>query len=185
MTGWRSSAVAGLVLALGLLSGLCLALGTASARADGVSRYDGRVVRVFDGDTLWVQPSDGGRWRKLRLDGIDAPEICQAGGVAARDALAARVLGAEVQIEQRAEDDYGRGLARLVLRGEDLNGWLVAAGHAWAHRWRGQGVYVPLESRARDRAAGLFAAEDPELPRDFRRRHGPCKQPPKALSAVR
>ena len=42
--------------------------------------YEARVTRVFDGDTLWVQPLDGGRYRKLRLDGLDAPEICQSGG---------------------------------------------------------------------------------------------------------
>lgn len=42
--------------------------------------YEARVTRVSDGDTIWVQPLSGGRYRKLRLDGLDAPEICQLGG---------------------------------------------------------------------------------------------------------
>jgi micrococcal nuclease len=168
-----------------VLMGVLAALAWAASADDRVERLDVRVVRVFDGDTVWVQPLHGGRWRKLRLDGIDAPEICQPGGLAARDALAARVLGAEVQIEERAMDDYGRGIALVVLRGEDVNAWLVQTGHAWAHRWRGRGVYVELEDRARSQASGLFAGANPEPPRDFRRRHGPCNNPPKPLSAVR
>lgn len=168
-----------------VLMGVLAALASAASADDRVERLDARVVRVFDGDTVWVQPLHGGRWRKLRLDGIDAPEICQPGGLAARDALAARVLGAEVQIEERAMDDYGRGIALVVLRGEDVNAWLVQTGHAWAHRWRGRGAYVELEDRARSEASGLFAGANPEPPRDFRRRHGPCNNPPKPLSAVR
>lgn len=157
----------------------------ASAWADGPERYDARVLRVFDGDTVWVQPVAGGRWRKLRLDGIDAPEICQPGGLAARDALAARVLGQVVQVAERANDDYGRGIVRLTLRGEDVNRWLVATGHAWAHRWRGSGPYEDEEDAARHARRGVFAGEAPQVPRDFRRLHGPCPNPPRALSAVR
>ncbi|MBX3609277.1 MAG: thermonuclease family protein [Hydrogenophaga sp.] len=144
--------------------------------------YQARVMRVFDGDTVWVQPMDGGRWRKLRLDGIDAPEICQTGGLAARDALADRSLGAEVQVSERAKDDYGRGIARLTLGAEDINRQLVVSGLAWASRWHGQGPYVAEEAIARSRQLGVFSAPDAEPPRDFRRRHGPCQYPPKSLS---
>ena len=62
-----------------------------------------------------------------------------ARGLASRDALGARVLGQVVQVVERASDDHGRGIARLSLRGEDINRWLVQTGHAWAHRWRGRG----------------------------------------------
>lgn len=164
------------ILALALLVG-----GPVAATA---TDYEARVVRVFDGDTVWVQPDGGGRWRKLRLDGIDAPEICQAGGLEARDALAGRSLGRRVQVDERARDDYGRGIARLMLDGDDLNRWLVRQGLAWAQRWRGQGAYVVEEDRARERREGLFADAGAELPRDFRRRHGPCRPIPPALSAV-
>lgn len=171
--------------ALGWLLWALAASTWASAWADGPERYDARVVRVFDGDTVWVQPAAGGRWRKLRLDGIDAPEICQPGGLAARDALAARVLGQVVQVVERASDDYGRGIVGLFWRGEDVNRWLVQAGHAWAHRWRGSGPYQHEEDAARHARRGVFAGEAPQPPRDFRRLNGPCPNPPRALSAVR
>ncbi len=140
--------------------------------------YEARVTRVFDGDTVWVQPLAGGRYRKLRLDGLDAPEICQNGGVASRDALAGRILKQTVTVTERQRDDYGRGLARLQHAGEDVGGWMVARGQAWSYRWRRSlGPYHPQETLAQSQRIGLFAQADAELPRNFRQRHGPCVRP--------
>lgn len=142
--------------------------------------YEARVTRVFDGDTLWVQPLPDGRYRKLRLDGLDAPEICQDGGVASRDALAARVLQQVVTVRERARDDYGRALVRLEHAGTDIGSDMVRQGMAWSYRWRhSDGPYAQVEALAREKGTGLFAARSPENPRDFRRRHGPCPLPPR------
>lgn len=140
--------------------------------------YAARVTRVFDGDTVWVKPQAGGPYRKLRLDAIDAPEICQRGGEAARDRLAARVLRQVVWVREGAADTYGRGLAVLQHQGDDINGWLVESGMAWAYEWRvGEGPYAPAQARAQKARRGVFAQADAETPRDFRRRHGPCPSP--------
>ena len=166
-------------LAQFLLAGLigCSLLPAAEA-ADRV--YEARVTRVFDGDTLWVLPLPEGRYRKLRLDGLDAPEICQDGGVASRDALSARVLQQVVTVRERATDDYGRALVRLEVAGADVGTWMVAQGMAWFYRWRhSDGPYAEDEAQARAQKRGLFAAAAPEVPRDFRRRHGPCPLPPR------
>jgi len=144
---------------------------------DGVA-YEARVTRVFDGDTLWVKPLEGGRYRKLRLDGLDAPEICQTGGLVARDALAARVLQQVVTVNERQRDHYGRALVHLTHQGEDVGAWLVVRGHAWAYRWRySEGAYAGQEGQARAQHKGVFVDRDVEVPRDFRRRHGPCPLP--------
>lgn len=164
-------------LALSWLAGLmgCPLLPAAQA-ADRV--YEARVTRVFDGDTLWVQPLPDGRYRKLRLDGLDAPEICQDGGLTSRDALAARVLQQLVTVRERTSDDYGRALVRLSHAGEDVGAWMVRQGMAWSYRWRhSDGPYADDEALARGQKRGLFAAAAPEIPRDFRRRHGPCPLP--------
>lgn len=140
--------------------------------------YAARVTRVFDGDTLWVKPLQGGRYRKLRLDGIDAPEICQSGGTASRDALAARVLNQVVEVSVRQHDDYGRGIAHLRHQGDDIAAWMVAHGQAWSYRWRRSlGPFKDEEAQARRARKGLFAEAEAELPRDFRKRHGPCPMP--------
>lgn len=146
-----------------------------SAPVAAAEVYTARVTYVTDGDTLWVQPDDGSATRKLRLQGIDAPEICQAGGDAARAALTALVLAQRVQVRVRARDDYGRGLARIQLGSNDVAATLVRAGHAWSYRWRGKpGPYAAEEALARQARLGLFATGQPELPGNFRKRHGPC-----------
>lgn len=134
-----------------------------------------RATSVPDGDTLWVQPEAGGGTRKLRLQGIDAPEICQSAGVTARDALRALVADKRLQVTVKYQDDYGRGLARITVEGRDVGAALVQQGQAWSDRWRRSlGPYAQQESEARQAGRGLFAQADAELPRDFRKRFGSC-----------
>lgn len=147
------------------------------ARADA-GFYSGIVIRVVDGDTLHVRPDTGGRPHKIRMAGMDAPEICQSGGRSARDALARRVLHRRVNVATRANDDYGRDVARVSLGGDDLALWMVTQGHAWSYRYRlDDGPYAAAQAQARQARRGLFAQPGAESPRDFRKRHGPCPRP--------
>ena len=140
--------------------------------------YGGKVSHVSDGDTLWVAPDAGGPARKLRLDGIDAPEICQPHGEASRQALARLALNRRVEVRVRRQDDYGRELAHVKVDRQDLGALMVREGQAWSYRWRNHpGPYATEEAAARQAHRGLFAAGRPELPRDFRQRHGPCPAP--------
>jgi micrococcal nuclease len=112
---------------------------------------------------------------KVRIRGLDAPEICQAFGVQARDALAARVLQRQVRVETRARDRYHRIIGNVSVDGHDVGASLVAAGFAWSSGYRGRGgPYALEELRARGSRAGLWAAPALE-PRLFRQRHGSCK----------
>jgi micrococcal nuclease len=133
------------------------------------------VTRVSDGDTVWVK-REGGKPFKLRLQGIDAPERCQAWGLQSQAALASRVLRQQVQLEARAKDDYQRTLGNLYsLEGEDLSAWMVSQGHAWSYRYRrSAGPYADEEKRARAQQRGLFADAEAIEPRTFRQSHGPC-----------
>lgn len=139
------------------------------------ARWVGAVTYVTDGDTLWVRPEDGSAARKIRLDGIDAPEICQRHGQEARDALADRVIWQQVVVNSRRTDDYGRLLARIQLQGLDIGHWLVLNGHAWSYRYRhSAGPYAAEEAQARASGAGLWRQERPMPPRVFRLRYGAC-----------
>jgi len=154
---------------------LVLILMKASAWAE---TFTARMTAVPDGDTLWVQPEGNSPARKLRLLGIDAPEICQAGGQASRAALMQFVGHATLQVDVRHHDDYGRGLARLRVNGQDVGAAMVRAGHAWSYRWRRSlGPYASEEATARSARKGLFSEASPELPRHFRQRHGSCYPP--------
>jgi micrococcal nuclease len=154
-------------LSLLLLLALC---GSAHA-------LSGVVTRVTDGDTLWVQPAEGGRPVKVRLQGIDAPERCQPWGPQAQAALASRVLRQRVQIRTRAYDDYQRAIGHLELHGEDIAAWMVREGHAWSARFhKSPGPYAAQERQARAAGRGLFASPAVE-PRVFRKTHGSCSAP--------
>lgn len=145
------------------------------AQVVAAATYMAQVTAVPDGDTLWVQPEGGKSTRKLRLLGIDAPEICQPGGVASRDALR-RLTGAKrVRVQVKYHDVYGRGLARIQLGERDVGAVMVHSGHAWSARFRRSlGPYAREEAQARQARDGVFSAASPELPRDFRKRHGSC-----------
>jgi len=154
------------------LVSVVFALHSVVAQASG---YLAEVTHVHDGDSLWVQPLDGGRRQRLRLDGIDAPEICQAAGKDSRDRLAALVWRRQVMVEVTGQDRYRRTLARVWLGPDDVQAQLVTEGWAWSYRARGQaGPYDREEALARRQGRGLFADPQAEPPGDFRRRHGPC-----------
>lgn len=146
-----------------------------ASHAHAANIFFGVVTHVTDGDTLWVEPNLGGPPQKLRLEGIDAPEICQTGGEEAKAMLTQYALSQRIEVAVRLKDSYGRGLARVRLNGVDLGAQMVLSGQAWSYRWRRSlGPYVHEESVARGARRGLFASDQAELPGDFRKRHGSC-----------
>ncbi len=139
--------------------------------------WSGVVTYVVDGDSVWVRPLQGGKPINIRVDGIDAPEICQTGGDTARDALKRRVLGLQVVIEGKSRDDYGRLLARIILGGDDVGARMVKDGYAWSYRYRGSGgPYAAQQRLAESAGRGIFA--DTKMaavyPAAFRKHHGSC-----------
>jgi len=162
-----------MTLHIRLLATGALLLFAASAQARG---FQGTVTHVTDGDSLWVRPASGGAPVELRLQGIDAPEICQAFGPRAREALAALVLRRRVAVRTRARDTYQRTLARVSIGGQDVGAWMVERGYAWSYRFRGRGgAYEQQQARAREGRLGLWSDEHAIEPRRFRNSHGSCK----------
>lgn len=167
------------IMAVGLL---CGELAEArSGRFPDRAASAGVVSWVSDGDTVWVKMRSDSAPVKVRITGIDAPEICQPGGAAARAALAAKIMGQEVTLTvpaSRRYDSYGRVLARMQWRGEDVGGWMVRNGQAWSYRYRNSpGPYRAEQAEAQAHQRGLFKQPGAENPRDFRRRHGTCHLP--------
>lgn len=129
---------------------------------------------VVDGDTL---ASSGGR---LRLTGIDAPEmaqLCERDGVAyrcgeqARAAMGRIVGDGALTCASIGVDRYDRRVVRCVNRdGQDIAATLVAEG--WARAYRQYSMeYVPQEDEARTRGRGIWAGQS-DPPWDWRRRQG-------------
>jgi len=89
-------------------------LACASSPTLWAQNFVARVVTVSDGDTVWVTPVQSQRRQKLRMQGMDAPERCQPGGEASTRALRELLLNQTVEVEVRGQDDYQRGLARIL-----------------------------------------------------------------------
>lgn len=141
-------------------------LGTGLQAAAPIS---GRAVAV-DGDTLEF---DG---KRVRLEGIDAPEIGQtcgrrlfgtwSCGRAAQRALDDLVHGRRIECESKGLDKYGRDLGICFVDGRDINAELVRQGMAWAFVQYSQS-YVGAEAEARKSRAGIWQGHA-EAPWTFR-----------------
>ncbi len=153
-------------LAVALSAGRAAA---ASAPGCGLDRVDARVrvTYVYDGDT--VRLADGAR---LRLIGIDTPELHPDGGPPQPLAVAARTrlrtllerhgYRLQLRFDRERRDRYGRLLAHAFLdNGQSLEGRLLAAGLGTAlvvppNLWH-VGCYAAAEAGARRAGRGVWA----------------------------
>ncbi|WP_230531824.1 thermonuclease family protein [Microvirga roseola] len=157
----RPRVISSLVFALTLAGGAALVLKPKGRTLEG-------RAHVVDGDTIRLGDA------KIRLKGIDAPEmeqICSRSGHAyecgetSRKALIAMVSGETVRCRAAGRDRYRRILARCTVNGSDVGARMVEQG--WALSYGRD--YDLEETRARERAVGLWAGEF-ERPQDWRRR---------------
>jgi len=130
---------------------------TSSALAETVTG----TPTIIDGDTLKIGTT------KIRLHGIDAPEVAQPGGRAATAALANLVEHKTLRCDGTARGDYGRFLAKCRLGEDDINAAMVRQGHAWAFV-KYSSDYVNLENEARHEKRGIWRGGAPEPPWDYR-----------------
>lgn len=154
------------MLAAALLA--AVALVAARASLSPAERLFGNAA-VSDGDSLRLAGN------RVRLEGIDAPELGQscAGpdgaypcGRQARDVLVRLIGNGPVTCESRRRDRYERLLARCVAGEQDLNRSMVELGWALAY-----GDYEDAEARARAAKRGLWSGTFDD-PRAWRRLHG-------------
>ena len=88
---------------------------------------------VYDGDTITLLDVDN-RQHKIRLDGIDAPELGQPFGRASKQQLAELLANREAAAECSKTDRYRREVCRVLVGGADAGLEQVRAGLAWFFR---------------------------------------------------
>ena len=147
-----------------------LAFAAAVSRDDGDAARQARVTRVVDGDTITV--SLAGRRERVRLIGIDAPEISHDGtpsdcyGRAATRLLRRLADDRTVEVHPGREqrDRYGRLLAYVTVRGaaDDLQTTLLREGAARTleifPNTANAARYAELAATARTHGRGLWGA---------------------------
>ncbi len=112
---------------------------------------------AIDGDSLIVAGT------KVRLFGIDAPELnqnCQrdgetwACGKAAKEQLAALIVGTQVDCKRVSTDSYGRAVSTCQAGSEDLNRVMVENGLATAYREYSL-AYEGEDAQAKSKGLGM------------------------------
>ncbi len=121
----------------------------------------GRCISVADGDTITVMEKNGSV-RKVRLYGIDAPELGQRFGQEAKAKAADIALLSNVNLEIMDTDKYGRSVAIVKLEnGQILNEEMVKAGLAFVYEQFCKHprclAWKAYELKAKTTRAGLWA----------------------------
>ena len=136
-----------------------------------------QVVRVSDGDTIIIQAGDIDF--RVRLHGIDAPELRQPMGTEARLMLE-RLLGVgsgripnppTVRLMVTDIDRFGRIIARVFIEEQEVNLSLLELGYAWHYLEFDQSPeYARAQETAQRDRRGVWAEDDPIAPWEWRRR---------------
>ena len=133
------------------------------------------VVAVSDGDTLTARcgPTGANPPIKVRIAAIDAPELRQAYGAAARQQLVQLCLKRRAHIEPLNTDSYGRTVANVRCGQTDVATALVRSGLAWVapSYAKGHPHLAPLQQQARQHQRGLWAQRRPLAPWAYRHRY--------------
>ena len=119
--------------------------------------FDGRVVLVADGDTLELIPAGESQPVRIRLEGIDAPELNEAFGREATTYTRRLLDQRRVRVEGRDVDSYGRLVARISAGGRDASRALLEAGLACHFtRFANDPILAAAERQARSSKQGFW-----------------------------
>ena len=136
--------------------------------------WTARVAEVSDGDSFKARR--GSRDVRVRLYGIDSPELAQEYGRESRAAARRLLAGREVRVEPLYRDSYNRDVA-LVYAGDTLvNLELLRDGAAWVYTryCKERDICTRLkqaEAEARAARSGLWREQKPEPPWQWRKKH--------------
>jgi micrococcal nuclease len=113
---------------------------------------------VIDGDTFRLETG-----QKVRLIGIDAPELLQPGGDKSREYLAHLILGKNITLEKgyQDRDKYSRLLRFVYIDDVCINEEMIRQGYAEARYLFSDDLvreyYIQLEIEAETAKAGLWS----------------------------
>jgi len=151
------------------LCGFVFFLPSASVRAASLF---GKVIEVNSGDVITI--SNLNRPVRVRLLGVDAPEMDQTFGDVAKKHLSDLVYDKSVLVEYSGISADSSLTGRVFLNDADIGAQMIRDGAAWVDvnnvtrlREADRGVYQQSEVAARSERRGLWQAENPIAPWEF------------------
>ena len=136
--------------------------------------YEAIVLKVIDGDTIYIK-TDNGR-KKVRLRYIDAPEIKQPYGDMARIFLVNELDDKRITVNSDYKDRYGRDIGDIYVYNKNeaiyINAKLIKSGNAWVYKTYRENTYLMnLENIAKDNKLGLWKDKSPIKPWEYRKKN--------------
>ena len=132
----------------------------------------GKVIDVSSGDVITVFNLN--RPVRVKLLGVDAPEMDQAFGDVAKKHLSDLVYDKSVSVEYAGISADGSLAGRVLLNGADIGAQMIRDGAAWfdpnnlSHLSPAdRDVYHHSEQAARTERRGLWETENPVAPWEF------------------
>jgi len=132
----------------------------------------GRVIEVNSGDVITV--SNLNRPVRIKLLGVDAPEMDQAFADVARKHLSDLIYDKSVIVEYSGISADGSLAGRVLLNSTDIGAQMIRDGAAWFDlnnlsrlSATDREVYQQSEQAARSERRGLWQAENPMAPWEF------------------
>ena len=145
--------------------------GFLSAEVQASSLF-GRVIEVNSGDVITVFNLN--RPVRVKLLGVDAPEMDQAFGDVARKHLSDLVYDKSVLVHYSGISADGSLVGRVLLNNTDIGAQMIRDGAAWFDfnnfsrlSETDREVYQQSEKAARSERRGLWEAENPTAPWEF------------------
>jgi micrococcal nuclease len=149
----------------------CAFLCTSAVAVKAASLY-GKVIEVNSGDKITIFNLN--RPVRVRLLGVDAPEMDQAFGDVAKKHLADLIYDKSVLVEYAGITGDHSLNGRVLLEGTDIGAQMIRDGAAWVdpsnqHRLSptDRDVYQQSEHAARGERRGLWQEENPIAPWEF------------------
>ena len=130
--------------------------------------FEAVVVSVYDGDTITVRTTET---IKIRLHGIDAPELKQPFGQASKQAMSGLVFGKNVTVKPDKKDRYGRTIARVEADGRDVSTTMVETGMAhWYEQYAKHDAELQsAQIKAKSAKLGVWSVPDAIAPWEYRK----------------
>ena len=148
---------------------VCLAMCILAGTAGWAQTFTGKVTEVVKGDVLVI--AHGEKPEKVRVAGVDCPELAQPFGPEAKKFTSDLVLNKDVSVEQLGTDNEGKTIARITLwDGRSLDEELLTEGMGWYYEMHpGNSESLRrLAAKAITAKKGLWTDPAPLAPWDFR-----------------
>lgn len=136
-----------------------------------IAQLKGKVISVTDGDTFTLLTSNK-QQMKIRLYGIDCPEIGQDYGQQAREYLGDLIFFDTVQIVSKGLDADGLTLGIVTIFNMNVNERMLQQGLAWHYsKYDNNPLWSAYANKAKQLRKGLWTNPNAIPPWEWRSTH--------------